>query len=201
MPPAEEMFTICPPLPALNSAAALASRNGARRRFHNAIPNVGGQFIQPPKRNANVPCGIVHQHVQAIVFLTNGLDQSVDGLGISLIELHGFRAAAVTDRLRCGCRTAALTVPMTCQPLIPSVFAIAPPMSPDAPVTRAIGCLSSYPFSQRFAMFVTDLNCGLNYVIRPTDDDCMRFWFPSSPCFTPVEIIWIPVSPKEYSRS
>ena len=52
------------------------------------------QFIQPAKRNADVPSGIVHQYVQAIVFLTDGLDQSVDGLGIPLIKLHGFRAAA-----------------------------------------------------------------------------------------------------------
>ena len=50
--------------------------------------------------------GIVHQYVQLIVFCTNALNQRVDGLGVPLIELHGFRAAAgiINGRYRRVCR-------------------------------------------------------------------------------------------------
>ena len=45
------------------SRCASEQERGAKIGFHNAIPNVSGQFIQSPKRNAYVPGGIVYQYV------------------------------------------------------------------------------------------------------------------------------------------
>ena len=91
--------------------------------------------------------------------------QRVDGLGVPLIELHGFRAAAgiINGRYR---RLPISGTNIGANNWAPANLAQWRRRCPNAPVTRQWVVLCSYFSPNEISACIVGLNCGLRYLIR-----------------------------------